>query len=154
MKVKYFAWVRERVGKAEEMVEPPESVRTVDDLMAWLARRDGGRGRAQRARRRGLVPVRSSGAGADRIGQQASSRSGSGSVLVGSGREARAAARLRGKPHRSRPGGSLAAEHLVSGAVERSLNEPQDDAAQHHHRGRQEQAIPERQPNARGEAAP
>jgi len=40
MKVKYFAWVRERVGKAEEMVEPPASVRTVDDLMAWLARRD------------------------------------------------------------------------------------------------------------------
>ena len=23
MKVKYFAWVRERVGKAEETVEPP-----------------------------------------------------------------------------------------------------------------------------------
>jgi len=40
MKVKYFAWVRERVGKTEEMVEPPASVRTVDDLMAWLARRD------------------------------------------------------------------------------------------------------------------
>ena len=42
MKVKYFAWVRERVGKAEETVEPPASVRTVDDLMAWLARRDDG----------------------------------------------------------------------------------------------------------------
>ena len=27
MKVKYFAWVRERIGKAEETVEPPESVR-------------------------------------------------------------------------------------------------------------------------------
>jgi molybdopterin synthase sulfur carrier subunit len=40
MKVKYFAWVRERVGKAEETIEPPASVRTVDDLMAWLARRD------------------------------------------------------------------------------------------------------------------
>ena len=39
MKVKYFAWVRERVGKAEETVEPPASVRTVGDLMAWLARR-------------------------------------------------------------------------------------------------------------------
>ena len=23
MKVKYFAWVRERVGKAEETIEPP-----------------------------------------------------------------------------------------------------------------------------------
>ncbi|MEA2922050.1 MAG: sulfur-carrier protein [Bradyrhizobium sp.] len=39
MKVKYFAWVRERVGKPEETVEPPASVRTVDDLMAWLAHR-------------------------------------------------------------------------------------------------------------------
>jgi sulfur-carrier protein len=39
MKVKYFAWVRERVGKAEETVEPPASVRTVDDLIAWLAKR-------------------------------------------------------------------------------------------------------------------
>jgi molybdopterin synthase sulfur carrier subunit len=39
VKVKYFAWVRERVGTAEETLEPPASVRTVDDLMAWLARR-------------------------------------------------------------------------------------------------------------------
>jgi molybdopterin synthase sulfur carrier subunit len=39
MKVKYFAWVRERVGKAEETVEPPASVRTVDDLIGWLAGR-------------------------------------------------------------------------------------------------------------------
>ena len=38
MKVKYFAWVRERIGKAEETIEPPPSVRTVDDLIAWLAR--------------------------------------------------------------------------------------------------------------------
>ena len=40
MKVKYFAWVRERVGKAEEIVEPPASVRTVDDLIGWLSARD------------------------------------------------------------------------------------------------------------------
>jgi molybdopterin synthase sulfur carrier subunit len=39
MKVKYFAWVRERVGKAEEMVEPPADVRTVGELMGWLAKR-------------------------------------------------------------------------------------------------------------------
>jgi sulfur-carrier protein len=39
MKVKYFAWVRERVGKAEETIEPPASVRTVEDLVAWLTRR-------------------------------------------------------------------------------------------------------------------
>ena len=39
MKVKYFAWVRERVGISEATLEPPESVRTIEDLMAWLARR-------------------------------------------------------------------------------------------------------------------
>ncbi len=40
MKLLYFAWVRERIGKAEENVDPPEGVATVGDLMAWLARRD------------------------------------------------------------------------------------------------------------------
>jgi sulfur-carrier protein len=40
VKVKYFAWVRERVGKAEETIEPPAAVRTVEDLMGWLARRN------------------------------------------------------------------------------------------------------------------
>ena len=39
MKVLYFAWVRERVGKAEEVVDPPETVRTVGDLITWLTGR-------------------------------------------------------------------------------------------------------------------
>lgn len=39
MKVKYFAWVRERIGKAEETLEPPADVRTIGDLMAWLSKR-------------------------------------------------------------------------------------------------------------------
>ena len=39
MKVKYFAWVRERIGKSEETIEPPADVRTVDDLIAWLSKR-------------------------------------------------------------------------------------------------------------------
>ena len=39
MKILYFAWVRERVGKAEEEVELPAGVATVKDLMAWLAAR-------------------------------------------------------------------------------------------------------------------
>ncbi len=39
MKILYFAWVRERVGKAEETVEPPAAVATVGDLMGWLAGR-------------------------------------------------------------------------------------------------------------------
>ena len=40
LKLVYFAWVRERVGKAEEEVAPPASVATVAQLMHWL----GGRG--------------------------------------------------------------------------------------------------------------
>lgn len=36
MKVLYFAWVRERIGKAEETIDPPASVRTVAELMQWL----------------------------------------------------------------------------------------------------------------------
>jgi len=40
VKLLYFAWVRERLGKAEEQVEPPAGVATVAELMAWLARRD------------------------------------------------------------------------------------------------------------------
>ena len=39
MKLLYFAWVRERVGKPQEDVELPASVATVGDLMAWLAKR-------------------------------------------------------------------------------------------------------------------
>ena len=40
MRLLYFAWVRERVGKAEEQIDPPASVATVADLMAWLAGRN------------------------------------------------------------------------------------------------------------------
>jgi molybdopterin synthase sulfur carrier subunit len=39
MKVLYFAWVRERIGKSEETIEPPATVRTVDDLIGWLTSR-------------------------------------------------------------------------------------------------------------------
>ena len=42
MKVLYFAWVRERVGKPEEDVMPPASVATVGDLIAWLSGRGEG----------------------------------------------------------------------------------------------------------------
>lgn len=37
--VLYFAWVRERIGKSDEVVTVPEGVVTVADLMAWLATR-------------------------------------------------------------------------------------------------------------------
>jgi len=36
MKLVYFAWVRERVGKAEEELAPPPSVKTVAELVTWL----------------------------------------------------------------------------------------------------------------------
>jgi molybdopterin synthase sulfur carrier subunit len=36
MKVLYFAWIRERVGKAEEDLSPPANVQTVSDLIEWL----------------------------------------------------------------------------------------------------------------------
>jgi molybdopterin synthase sulfur carrier subunit len=39
MKLRYFAWVRERVGKPEEDIEVPASVTTAAELMAWLAGR-------------------------------------------------------------------------------------------------------------------
>ncbi len=40
--VKYFAWVRERIGKAEEKVTLPEAVATAGDLIRWLKARGGG----------------------------------------------------------------------------------------------------------------
>ena len=39
MKLLYFAWVRERVGKAEELVEPPAEIKTVSELISWLVGR-------------------------------------------------------------------------------------------------------------------
>ncbi|GJE77601.1 molybdopterin converting factor subunit 1 [Methylorubrum suomiense] len=39
MKLVYFAWVRERVGKPEETVNPPAEVATVADLIGWLKTR-------------------------------------------------------------------------------------------------------------------
>ena len=35
-KLIYFAWVRERIGKASEEVKLPGDVKTVRDLLAWL----------------------------------------------------------------------------------------------------------------------
>ena len=41
MKALYFAYVRERIGLAEEEIAPPSEVATVADLIAWLTRRGG-----------------------------------------------------------------------------------------------------------------
>ena len=39
IKLRYFAWVRERVGIPEEDIDVPAGVATVAELMAWLASR-------------------------------------------------------------------------------------------------------------------
>ena len=36
MKILYFAWLRERVGKAEDDIAPPAEVTTVGELMNYL----------------------------------------------------------------------------------------------------------------------
>ncbi len=39
VKIVYFAWVRERIGKAEEVLDIPASIETVADLVGWLRSR-------------------------------------------------------------------------------------------------------------------
>ncbi len=42
MKAVYFAWIRERIGLAEEAIDPPGYVATIGDLIGWLAQRGEG----------------------------------------------------------------------------------------------------------------
>jgi molybdopterin synthase sulfur carrier subunit len=37
MKIRYFAWLRGKVGRGAEDVTPPDEVATVGDLMPWLS---------------------------------------------------------------------------------------------------------------------
>ena len=39
MRVLYFAWVKEKVGVAEEEIEPPAGVVTIAELIDWLKAR-------------------------------------------------------------------------------------------------------------------
>lgn len=39
IKLRYFAWVRERVGRGEEAAEIPADVETVSALIGWLSER-------------------------------------------------------------------------------------------------------------------
>jgi molybdopterin synthase sulfur carrier subunit len=70
----YFAWVRERVGLAEEQVTPPVEVTTVAELVDWLAGQDAGhaaafaeRGRLRAAVDQAFVPFDASIVGAREI---------------------------------------------------------------------------------------
>lgn len=53
----YFAWVRERMGLAQEKVDPPADVTTVAALVDWLAARNDASAEAlaDRARLRAAV---------------------------------------------------------------------------------------------------
>jgi molybdopterin synthase sulfur carrier subunit len=42
MKLLYFAWVRQKIGRSEEELMLPPTVRTVRELAAHLAARGGG----------------------------------------------------------------------------------------------------------------
>jgi sulfur-carrier protein len=42
VKVLYFAWLRQKIGRGEEAVDLPGAVRTVGELAAWLGSRGGG----------------------------------------------------------------------------------------------------------------
>ncbi|SNY91512.1 molybdopterin synthase sulfur carrier subunit [Cohaesibacter sp. ES.047] len=39
MKLVYFAWIRERIGKEEETITLPDSVTKVRDLLVWQRQR-------------------------------------------------------------------------------------------------------------------
>jgi molybdopterin synthase sulfur carrier subunit len=40
VKILYFAWLRERLGRGEDEVAPPPEVTTIAGLIDWLAERD------------------------------------------------------------------------------------------------------------------
>ena len=67
MKLVYFAWLRTRIGLAEEQVEPPPAVRNVGDLLAWLETRGPGYARALADRKLIRVAVNQDYVGLDRV---------------------------------------------------------------------------------------
>lgn len=42
MKLRYFAWLRQKIGVGEETLNPPDGVATPADLVDWLRARGGG----------------------------------------------------------------------------------------------------------------
>jgi len=42
MTLLYFAWVRQKIGKSEELFDLPDGIRTIADLANHLAARGGG----------------------------------------------------------------------------------------------------------------
>ena len=42
MKILYFAWLRQKIGTGEEILDVPASVSTVHGLVDWLVAQEGG----------------------------------------------------------------------------------------------------------------
>lgn len=42
MKLLYFAWLRSKIGKGEETIDPPAEIATVATLVEWLKTRGPG----------------------------------------------------------------------------------------------------------------
>ena len=42
MRIRYFAWLKHRVGLAEEVIDPPPEVATIAALKLWLGERHPG----------------------------------------------------------------------------------------------------------------
>jgi molybdopterin synthase sulfur carrier subunit len=42
VRLRYFAWVRERIGVAEETVDLPAGIESVGEFLAWLSGRGEG----------------------------------------------------------------------------------------------------------------
>lgn len=42
MKLVYFAWVRQKIGRGEETLDVPPDTKTVGELAAWLKAKGGG----------------------------------------------------------------------------------------------------------------
>ena len=42
MKLRYFAWVRERIGRSEEEIDLPAEVKTIAELIVFLSARAEG----------------------------------------------------------------------------------------------------------------
>jgi molybdopterin converting factor subunit 1 len=57
MKLLYFAWLRQRVGKSEEDLEVPAEVTTVGALLDWLEAKGGGYAAALKDRKLVRVAV-------------------------------------------------------------------------------------------------
>ncbi|WP_262694895.1 molybdopterin converting factor subunit 1 [Kordiimonas aquimaris] len=55
MIVKYFSWIRENIGQAEETLSLPDTVKTVADLLDYLSKSSEGHAAALDVR--GLVRV-------------------------------------------------------------------------------------------------